>query len=1172
MPPSVTPALGPDDLSELGYWLRERGIRVHPGQILTASRLLAGTHGSRPAAELALWLAPIFCSNAAEQERFPDLYADWLGQGASPDPEPKDGGGASVGTSQLPTIPFLHVWWPVVLLLFALLACGWMVWVVLAAPVPVPPSRIRPAGPAETVEVVTEAPLASTADFQPLDVFPVPSAVSPPVDGPAKLPGNGAPRAAGGLALIAALAWWLYVAARRRGFLERLPADDSDTRNRLASSPVPALAAYGSELRYLSREMRRRRSVPSRRFDVRQTIGTTIRAGGLPHPVFGSLGEPGYLVLVEQASESDHQSELADEVMRLMLGGGVAVDRYTFDGDPRFCRHAPLTERPLYAGPQNLEALYARHPDARLIVFSDGNGMIDPATGQPAACVRSLLEWPEPLLVTPQPARLWAQREWVLAQTGLALLPLDAAGLRTLGQMLHQPTAWQGVDPAARGRKRPAYLRDVDVLLDRRTPGAEVLGDVLGALERDLGPEATAWLAACAVYPDIRWGITLALGDCIARQASSTEARPLRDDGYAQQLAQLARLPWMRMGYMPDWLRTALLARLPPTTEAAIRSALNDFLASVRQNDAARRGALEIAVPSLQHRWRDVLAGMRAWCRLTPRTETREDAIFLHFMDGLRRPLAVDANRRLVQLLYKHGLPLGGPRAWLPLAACALAAAMFQVPPTTRPSPETAPVLPAPVVLAFDDTGERLAVVTDAGGIVVRQLPTPQKALGRNMCSTGAPMPVPLGIGMGASADYVYQTAEGIMRTRLGADCTVPEALLPPAIAAIAADPSGRLSIRSGDSADVGDALCSSGAAGRLTIATRAVVDAALPADARPGVACALADDGSALLVASQSADLFEYPLDGGETVFVRVGKLPSRTGSGKTLAISGVHGIIAVVTADGQLWVTQAGMSFESINVTAARPPLAISNGGQTIAFANAQREVVVWRMQPVVDAPIADTFGGESAGGPAAASLSASQVAAAAPDATARRRGDMVQNGGRGSNTDISVGPAIESVASAGIPDTSPAEPSKLNVDETIEFSNESQIPPAGAQKLDGIVAQLQGAEFYEISLLGKVPAKKMTREGDKAPGRRLTELVRGYLVEHGIREDRVYASTGPGLESRNPFTQQRRAVLVHVEARGIRRGEPTEAPPPGQQVQALQRNLQAERILPPPPAASK
>lgn len=452
--------------------------------------------------------------------------------------------------------------------------------------------------------------------------------------------------------------------------------------------------AYQRDLRYLSREMRRRRTAPSRVLDLSATLAATLRRGGLPALMFGTRAEPEYLVLVDRTGFADHQACLADEVVEFFHAEGVCMNRYVFDGDPRFCRHNQDGMRALHMGPQSLELLFSRYPDARLVIFSDGSGLSDRYTGAPAAWLKTVLMWKAPLLLTPQPRRMWGLRERQLKQAGLTVLSLDGEGFSRFSDILRNERSAQEVPPLIRADGGKTYQRDIDLLLDRNPLTRDRLAALLTDLRRDLGPDGLAWLAACAVYPEVHWAVTLAVGDALHPGR--------RNVAFATRLAQISRLPWMRVGYMPDWLRAALLTELMPKAERKVRACLEALLSRAKTQGSETRTALTLSISTTTPHspWRDAKAGLMSWIRGRPRPGNIRDAIFLRFLSGPRSRLAVDASDMLVRLFFRKRAPLAGPRAWPLLTGIVVAAVTgYQVPPIQRIASSPTPNQDAPPIV-----------------------------------------------------------------------------------------------------------------------------------------------------------------------------------------------------------------------------------------------------------------------------------------------------------------------------------------------------------------------------------------------------------------------------------------------------------------------------------------
>jgi WD40 repeat protein len=618
------------------------------------------------------------------------------------------------------------------------------------------PSRQTPSGkaltsavrldepPVEPIELKFSTPIAPPPSqmsqvAQPLATLPPP----PDVQGPASVSQRSAtdPTRLTWILLsgLAPLLGGLIEHLRRRGFLERLPADKDVSARSFKAASTHALSALKSDLRQMGRELRRRVVVASRELDVIATLAATLKRGGVPQFVHGSRVEPEHLVLVDRASHGDHQARLADELVRDLHHQGLIIERYVFDASLRRCWHAPLEGQPFQRGPLTLAVLSNRHPGARLLVFSDGRELIDPLLGIPVPEVAQLQAWERPLLITPATQTQWGQREALLQRGGLTVLPLDSEGMELIAEALTsmRPSAPSRLQAM---RHRALYQQDVDMLLDVHAPPEPFIAKLMDALCVDLAQDdesspprkgqadsvCFAWLCAVAIYPEVHWGITLLVGETVTRVLAPDEADDERLR--AARLTRLARLPWLRHNRMPDWLREALLARLPEATDKALRQSLAAFLdeiASQERHAGARPevDALQIAKdPRDQAPWRDCWRGLTRLLTSRPQPPASGDMVFLRFMDGRQRHTTrLSVTDRLRRLLYRGGVPLAGPRMVVPLlfAALCTGSTWMWVPQHKVPVNVPGPIIPTyPEVIALDAKGQELAAIDNAGGIV----------------------------------------------------------------------------------------------------------------------------------------------------------------------------------------------------------------------------------------------------------------------------------------------------------------------------------------------------------------------------------------------------------------------------------------------------------------------
>ncbi|RKZ92221.1 MAG: hypothetical protein DRR19_04920, partial [Candidatus Parabeggiatoa sp. nov. 1] len=155
--------------------------------------------------------------------------------------------------------------------------------------------------------------------------------------------------------------------------------------------------------------------------------------------------------------------------------------------------------------------------------------------------------------------------------------------------------------------------------LERHAPDAPVLTELLEQVQYFLGKEGYHWFSACAVYPELRWQLTLYLG---YQLKLLTEER----------LAKLARLPWLRYGYMPDWLREQLVDDLSLPQQQEIRTILYAFLQTASDKPISDFH-LEIAPEQKAELSKSGWRRLSKWIKRAPKNSPLRDYVFLTFME-----------------------------------------------------------------------------------------------------------------------------------------------------------------------------------------------------------------------------------------------------------------------------------------------------------------------------------------------------------------------------------------------------------------------------------------------------------------------------------------------------------------------------------------------------------
>ena len=381
-------------------------------------------------------------------------------------------------------------------------------------------------------------------------------------------------------------------ARRRERHAVELPLDGL-----IVSAPHPE--------RKLARQIAWREPVAGKRLHGEKSIRATLTRGGFLTPVMRRrplLAE--YVFLVPRRRVDDHERDRVSRFIDALARGGLSLNAYDYDPDPRSLM--PRKSDETFSASFDLRGLRELHPDARLVLVTDGTELVDYFSLKPLPFVaEELAKWPSRMLLTPVPMAEWGEREMNIADALGGLVgratpdgfrdlatafgdrprqpprPIAASRLpggekgmiqRVVNWLIEtergwaRPTAWPRVRPPV--RFDDAFLRS-----DAPPPEADQKA-LLRDLHGWLGPRGFHWLAACAVYPQLRFGVTVYLGLKITVRYGAVDV-PLFSE---KLLAQLTLLPWFRSGHMPPWLRKALLDALPEQERADIRAAVDAML------------------------------------------------------------------------------------------------------------------------------------------------------------------------------------------------------------------------------------------------------------------------------------------------------------------------------------------------------------------------------------------------------------------------------------------------------------------------------------------------------------------------------------------------------------------------------------------------------------------
>jgi hypothetical protein len=344
-----------------------------------------------------------------------------------------------------------------------------------------------------------------------------------------------------------------------------------------------------------------------------------VRAGGYFSPIYTKRrASPEYVVLIDRRHDGDHLARYSCALVEALEHAGVHLVVYYFDHDPRRATLGP-GQRIL-----DLDDLAMLQHSHRLILFSDGSGLCDMATGQLHPWALRFAEWPRSALLTPKDIASWGRLEWLIeSECSMPVLPATKAGLLLVARLFDPETPVVTAMP----HRPQALMPDFNRLdgffaigtwrwVDDIEPPTDTVDALLERLHTGLTVAAFDWLRALAVYPAVYWSLTLFLGS----KLTGEDGKSLCTAG---SMLEIARLPWLEHGRMPDWLRKRLILDMPPDLRERVHSVLESLLLTV-----VSRNPKDFTIAMVP------LAGeeTRRTAQPLDRDEQRQDAILIEFM------------------------------------------------------------------------------------------------------------------------------------------------------------------------------------------------------------------------------------------------------------------------------------------------------------------------------------------------------------------------------------------------------------------------------------------------------------------------------------------------------------------------------------------------------------
>lgn len=620
-------------LIALCAYLRTQGIEIGPSRVIAAAHLLEARGLSLEGAQArsnALRLGPVLCRNADEQHLFKQLVVRWAPDGPAQEP-PDD--------RSVPVIPWsgtgprtLSWLGPTSVLLALLFLGGFGCWLYFG-PVAAPPAAVQTA--------TTSAPLVSSAEGNTMEVSNIRMFARPPPSAPDQKQGSPwGPWA--GLAFFLVLFVTGLLWLRHNAFLERRRAAKGRHAVRLSADLHVPLDAVTAAMRTLGLSFRQRQRGFEHRLDVRKSAEATARHAGLFTGVYGAPRERRFLALVRRQAMHDHQAFIGEGLVAQLCRSGADVLTFRFDADANVVEpYAAQAGNGRQSTPHGvrtyprIDDVLSANEQAECLLFCEPAALLDPLTGRLASWCRTIVDGGHHCTVfTVAPPHRWDSAREVLETEHIRVVAADAASINALAR--NQRIA----APVRRRALGDGALHEQYGLYQAAPPGAEVAA-ICDAICGELGYTGFQWVQACAIYPEIQWPLTNAVGALLVKDAEER----------ARLLLRLADLVWFRKAYMPDWLRAALIARLDRKTGTELRAFFWNAFALELDELGKGNASIDVMRPSpLQAilRWLRVGLALSALAQ----GESYKEQLFARYLLGQKNPLSLRIPHRVMAAMH----------------------------------------------------------------------------------------------------------------------------------------------------------------------------------------------------------------------------------------------------------------------------------------------------------------------------------------------------------------------------------------------------------------------------------------------------------------------------------------------------------------------------------------
>jgi|GEM_PF-1111718 len=323
------------------------------------------------------------------------------------------------------------------------------------------------------------------------------------------------------------------------------------------------------QIKRLADGLRKRQLSDVYKLHLKKTINKTIRAGGFPSFEFEPQTRPvDFLAFVDKEHPDGHSVRLFEYLLDRLRSEEVHLVVYDFYKEPLYLNNQKFNHVHI-----PLDKVAQLFPETVLFVFTTGEYFFEPMKSSLKPWVEEKFRsWETKIIITPIPRNDWSYKEFLLQQSGFAVIPADLYQ-NSLLKILLDFVSLQVETTKKEKIEMP------------RTYSARYFNfqDYLSLAKYLDSPQLLEWVSATAVYPTVDWKVTLAVGKALELEEERRPGKKYNPLVTYENLLKISRIGWMQDGIIDDALRLEMLENISNKTEAVARTAVVELLEEIKE-------------------------------------------------------------------------------------------------------------------------------------------------------------------------------------------------------------------------------------------------------------------------------------------------------------------------------------------------------------------------------------------------------------------------------------------------------------------------------------------------------------------------------------------------------------------------------------------------------------